>query len=301
MRDAAGNSLGYVYVTAGGALGFHNDTAATNTVERNDRRRGLARPRAAPGHQRPVGHRRGMAGRRPRRRSERCGRHRSRHRAGGPVPDRRCADGAHLRRRLRRRRVRVGTPRPGRGQRQRRRYRADSARSRPRRSRSTSTGRPRPTTSPSPATTCCRDGAVIGSVDASTTAFTDGSTLPSTAYTYAVQARDGSNNVSAPSAGVPVTTPAAATPVFADGFESGNLSAWTSSAGPDGREHRCPNRHVRSRGQHHQRQHARPQDLDQPGTPMGTHGSASRSRARPAKSTSCACATRPGTPSATST
>jgi hypothetical protein len=76
-----------------------------------------------------------------------------------------------------------------------------------------------------------RDGAVIASVGASTTSFTDGSTLPSTAYGYTVRARDASNNTSAASTISSVTTPAGATPVFADGFESGNLSAWTSSAG----------------------------------------------------------------------
>jgi hypothetical protein len=76
-----------------------------------------------------------------------------------------------------------------------------------------------------------RDGAVIASVGASTTSFTDGSVLASTTYGYTVRARDASNNLSAASATASVTTPAGATPVFADGFESGNLSAWTSSAG----------------------------------------------------------------------
>src|SRR5205085_8101258 len=32
LRDAAGNSLGYVYVSTGGALGFHNDALNTNTA-----------------------------------------------------------------------------------------------------------------------------------------------------------------------------------------------------------------------------------------------------------------------------
>jgi ubiquinone biosynthesis protein Coq4/chitodextrinase len=76
-----------------------------------------------------------------------------------------------------------------------------------------------------------RDAVVIASVSASTTSFTDGSRLPSTAYGYTVRARDASNNLSVPSTTASVTTPAAPTPVFADGFESGNLSAWTSSAG----------------------------------------------------------------------
>ena len=61
--------------------------------------------------------------------------------------------------------------------------------------------------------------------------FTDGSVLASTAYSYTVQARDAVNNVSAVSAGASTTTPAAAAPVFGDGFESGTLGAWTSSAG----------------------------------------------------------------------
>src|SRR5438552_7161260 len=76
-----------------------------------------------------------------------------------------------------------------------------------------------------------RDGAVVGSVGGATTSFTDGSVLPSSAYTYTVRAWDASNNVSAPSAPAPASTPAASTPLFADGFESGALAAWTSSAG----------------------------------------------------------------------
>ena len=31
LRDGAGNSLGYVYVSAGAHLGFHNDATATNS------------------------------------------------------------------------------------------------------------------------------------------------------------------------------------------------------------------------------------------------------------------------------
>jgi len=32
MRDTAGNSIGYLYVSTAGKLGFHNDTLNTNTV-----------------------------------------------------------------------------------------------------------------------------------------------------------------------------------------------------------------------------------------------------------------------------
>ena len=32
VRDASGTSIGYLYVTAGGFLGFHNDGANTNTT-----------------------------------------------------------------------------------------------------------------------------------------------------------------------------------------------------------------------------------------------------------------------------
>ena len=55
--------------------------------------------------------------------------------------------------------------------------------------------------------------------------------LASTAYSYTVRARDTSGNPSAQSAALPVTTPAPAAPVFADGFESGDFSAWTTSGG----------------------------------------------------------------------
>lgn len=76
-----------------------------------------------------------------------------------------------------------------------------------------------------------RDGAVLGSVSASTTSFTDMSALASTSYQYTVRARDVSGNVSAASTGASVSTPAAPTPVFSDGFESGDLRGWTTSTG----------------------------------------------------------------------
>ena len=300
MRDAAGNSLGYVYDT-GGALGFHNDATGTNTVSATTVSPGwhalelhlgingaastvevwldnalitdLTIVGAVDLGTAPVGQFQ-----------------------IGDVQSRQ-----DLRRGVRRRRVRVVTPGPGRGRGsavsaewgQRGRVLAVLGRRqlvgldrRRRRGRLRRVARRR------------RDRLGRRS---DRRAFTDSSVAASTAYTYAVQARDGSNNVSAPSAGVPVTTPAAATPVFADGFESGNLSAWTSSAGLTRREHRRAIGRVRGRGQHHQRQHARPQDLGSDLSPTGTRGSVSSSRARPARSTCCACATRPATRSATST
>lgn len=75
-----------------------------------------------------------------------------------------------------------------------------------------------------------RDGTLLaGNLTATT--YTDTTVAPNTAYRYTVRARDGANNISAPSAPADITTPAAAAPLFADGFESGNLSAWTTSVG----------------------------------------------------------------------
>jgi hypothetical protein len=76
-----------------------------------------------------------------------------------------------------------------------------------------------------------RDGAVVGSVSAPTTSFADASALASTSYQYTVRARDASGNVSAASTAVSVTTPGSAVPVFSDGFETGDLSGWTTSTG----------------------------------------------------------------------
>ncbi len=75
-----------------------------------------------------------------------------------------------------------------------------------------------------------RNGVPLASLAAVTT-FTDYTASASTAYTYTVKARDGVGNTSTPSADAAVTTPAAPVPVFADGFESGTLGAWTTSAG----------------------------------------------------------------------
>ena len=71
-----------------------------------------------------------------------------------------------------------------------------------------------------------RGGTLVASLG-NVTNYTDTHVLASTSYSYTVRARDTSGNPSAQSAPLPVTTPAAAAPVFADGFESGDLSAWT--------------------------------------------------------------------------
>lgn len=75
-----------------------------------------------------------------------------------------------------------------------------------------------------------RGGAYIASVGNVTT-YTDASVLASTSYSYTVRARDTSNNASAESAPATVTTPAPPTPVFADGFESGDFTGWTTNSG----------------------------------------------------------------------
>ncbi len=74
-----------------------------------------------------------------------------------------------------------------------------------------------------------RDGTLVASVG--TTIIIDDTVLPNTTYQYDVVARDGAGNRSAPSADASVTTPAPPVPVFADGFETGDLSAWTSTGG----------------------------------------------------------------------
>lgn len=75
-----------------------------------------------------------------------------------------------------------------------------------------------------------RDGSLFQSLG-TVTSFTDSTVLAATTHTYAVRARDQASNVSALSAPVAVTTPAAATPLFSDGFESGTFASWTSSGG----------------------------------------------------------------------
>jgi chitodextrinase len=73
-----------------------------------------------------------------------------------------------------------------------------------------------------------RDGMLLAALPATATSYTDSTVLASTTYNYSLRARDAAGNVSAWST-ASVTTPAAATPVFADGFESGNTSQWTTT------------------------------------------------------------------------
>ncbi|MGZ4589809.1 MAG: metallophosphoesterase [Actinomycetes bacterium] len=76
-----------------------------------------------------------------------------------------------------------------------------------------------------------RDGVLVGNVPASATTFTDATVLAATTYLYTVQARDDTGNVSEVSPSASATTPAAAAPVFSDGFETGDLTRWTTSGG----------------------------------------------------------------------
>jgi hypothetical protein len=76
-----------------------------------------------------------------------------------------------------------------------------------------------------------RDGSTVGSVNGSTFTFTDVTVAANTTYQYTVKARDGAGNLSAASVPVSVTTPMGVAPIFADGFETGTLSAWTASSG----------------------------------------------------------------------
>jgi hypothetical protein len=71
-----------------------------------------------------------------------------------------------------------------------------------------------------------RDGGKVATVG-SVTAWTDTTVAPLTSYTYRLVARDAAGNVSSPSDSVSVTTP----DVFTDGFETGDMSRWTSTNG----------------------------------------------------------------------
>ena len=75
-----------------------------------------------------------------------------------------------------------------------------------------------------------RDGTLVAS-PGNVTTYTDTSVLASTTYSYAVRARDTSGNASGLSAPASATTSAAPVPDFADGFESGDFSGWTSNSG----------------------------------------------------------------------
>jgi chitodextrinase len=72
-----------------------------------------------------------------------------------------------------------------------------------------------------------RNSVVIGPAAGGT--FTDTTVTPGTTYSYAVRAYDAASNAST-SAPLSVTTPIAGA-VFSDGFESGDLSSWTTVSG----------------------------------------------------------------------
>lgn len=73
-----------------------------------------------------------------------------------------------------------------------------------------------------------RDGSLIAT--APSTSYNDTTVQASTSYSYAVAAVDAAGNASDWSTAASVTTPGA-TLLFSDGFETGNLSRWTSSSG----------------------------------------------------------------------
>ncbi|MBX6340938.1 MAG: metallophosphoesterase [Thermomicrobiaceae bacterium] len=73
-----------------------------------------------------------------------------------------------------------------------------------------------------------RNGSLLASLGP-TTSYSDTAASPDTTYQYQVSARDAAGNASALSAAVSVTTPHQL--VFADDFETGDLSRWTSNNG----------------------------------------------------------------------
>ena len=75
-----------------------------------------------------------------------------------------------------------------------------------------------------------RDGLLLVSLG-NVNSYSDVTVLANTSYSYAVLARDLHGNSSALSDPAPVTVPGGTAPVFSDSFESGGLSAWTSSGG----------------------------------------------------------------------
>jgi hypothetical protein len=75
-----------------------------------------------------------------------------------------------------------------------------------------------------------RDGNLIASLGTVLT-YDDTWTSAGDSHSYTIESRDASGNVSALSAPVVVTQPPAPPPLWADGFESGNLSSWTTTSG----------------------------------------------------------------------
>jgi hypothetical protein len=74
-----------------------------------------------------------------------------------------------------------------------------------------------------------RDGSQIASVGASPTSYSDTGLASGTTYSYTIKAVDAAGNLSVASSPTSATT--GTPPVFTDGLESGNLSAWTSVSG----------------------------------------------------------------------
>ena len=93
-----------------------------------------------------------------------------------------------------------------------------------------------------------RNGSLLTQLGGAVTSYTDSTVLASSAYSYTVRARDAAGNVSALTSPAVVNTPAAATPVFSDGFETGDLTAWTSTSGLSAETVTVNSGHVRSGG-----------------------------------------------------
>lgn len=73
-----------------------------------------------------------------------------------------------------------------------------------------------------------RDGFLVAT--SPSTSYSDTAVAQGTTYVYTVQARDAAGNASASSTPLTVTIPAVGAPLFSEGFESGTMSAWTSSS-----------------------------------------------------------------------
>ena len=73
-----------------------------------------------------------------------------------------------------------------------------------------------------------RDGILVGSAPPPA-GYVDQTAQSGQTYAYTAVARDAAGNASTPSNSATVTTPGSA--MFYDGFESGNMSAWTTSTG----------------------------------------------------------------------
>ena len=76
-----------------------------------------------------------------------------------------------------------------------------------------------------------RNGTLLATVPGTTTSYADTAVTANTAYTYSVTARRCGREHLGAERRRDGHHAAAGNVVFADGFESGNLSAWTSSAG----------------------------------------------------------------------